>query len=64
MIVFDDMIVDMLSNEKVNPIVTELSIRGGKLNVSVVFITHSHFAVPKHSRLTSTYCFIMKTPNI
>ena len=39
LIVFDDMIADMLSNKKLNPIVTELFIRGRKLNISVVFIT-------------------------
>ena len=45
--VFDDMITDMLSNEKFNPVVTELFIRGGKLNISLVFITQSYFALPK-----------------
>ena len=39
LIVFDDMIADMLSNKKLNPIVTELFIRGRKLNISLVFIT-------------------------
>ena len=38
-IVFDDMIPDMLSNKKLNPIVTELFIRGRKLKISLVFIT-------------------------
>ena len=38
--VFNDMIADMLSNQKLNPIVTELFIRGRKLNISLVFITH------------------------
>ena len=41
------MITDMLSNKKLNPIVTELLIRGGKLNISFVFITQSYFTVPK-----------------
>ena len=45
--VFDDIITDMLSNEKFNPAVTELFIRGGKLNISLVFITQSYFALPK-----------------
>ena len=40
------MIVDMLSNKKLNPI-TELFVRGRKLNISLVFITQSYFAVPK-----------------
>ena len=47
LIVFDDMISDMLSNKKLNPIVTELFIRGRKLNISLVFITQSYFTNPK-----------------
>ena len=42
-----DMIADMLSNKKLNPIVTELFIRGRKLTLSLLFITQSYFAVPK-----------------
>ena len=63
LIVFDDMIADMLSNKKLNPIVTELLIRGRKLNISLVFITQSYFAVPKNIRLNSTHYFVMKIPN-
>ena len=65
LIVFDDMIADMLSNKKLNPILTELFIRGRKLtfNISLVFITQSHFAVPKNIRLNSTHYFIMKILN-
>ena len=47
LIVFDDMITDILSNKKPNPIVTELFIIGRKLNISLAFITQSYFAVPK-----------------
>ena len=47
LIVFDDIIVDMLNNKKLNPIVTELFIRVRKLNISLVFITQSYFAMPK-----------------
>ena len=47
MIVFDDMTADMLSNKKLNSVVTELFIIGRKLNISLVFITQSYFAVPK-----------------
>ena len=47
LIAFDDIIVDMLSNKKLNPIVTELFIRVRKLNISLVFITQSYFAMPK-----------------
>ena len=63
LIVFDDMIVDMLSNKKLNQIVTELFIRGRKLNISLVFITQVYFAAPKNIRLNSTHYFIMKIPN-
>ena len=63
MIVFDDMIADMLSNEKLNPIVTELFIRGRKLNISLVFITQSYFSVPKNIRVNSTHYFVIKIPN-
>ena len=63
LIVFDDMIADMLSNKKLNPIVTELFIRGRKLNISLVFITQSYFAVWKNIRLNSTHYFVMKIPN-
>ena len=63
-IFFDDMIADMINNDKLNPIVTELFIRGRKLNISMVFITQSYFKVPKDVRLNSTHIFIMKIPNI
>ena len=52
----------MLSNKKINPIVTELLIRGGKLNVSLFFITQFYFAVPKKIKLNSTHYFVMKIP--
>ena len=63
LIVFDNMIADMLINKKLNSIVTEFFIRARKLNISLVFITQSFFAVPKNIRLNSTYCFVMKIPN-
>ena len=47
LIVFDDMIADMINNTKLNPVVTELFIRGRRLNISIVFITQSYFKVPK-----------------
>ena len=62
-IVFDEMIAAMINNNKLNPIVTELLIRGRKLNISIVFITQSYFKVPKDVRLNSTHFFIMKIPN-
>ena len=60
---FDDMIADMLSNKELNPAVTELPIRGRELNISLVFITQSYFAVPKDIRLCCTRYFIMKILN-
>ena len=63
LIVFDDMIADMINNKKLNPIVTELFIRGRKLNISIVVITQSYFKVPKDLRLNSTHFFIKKIPN-
>ena len=63
LIVFDDVIADMISNNKLNPIVTELFIRDRKLNISIVFITQSYFKVPKDVRLNSTHFFIMQIPN-
>ena len=63
LIVFDDMIADMINNNKLNPVVTELFIRGRKLDISIVFITQSYFKVPKVVRLNYTHFFIMKIPN-
>ena len=58
LIVFDDMIADMESNKKLIPIVTELFLRGRKLNISLVFNSESYFKMPKRNTL-----FIMKIPN-
>ena len=55
LIVFDDMIADMINNKKVNPIVTELFIRARKLNISIIFITQSYFRVPKDGRLNTNF---------
>ena len=63
LIVFDDMIADMINNKKLNSIVTELFIRGKKLNISLVFITQSYFKVPKDVRLNATHFCIAKIPN-
>ena len=60
LIVFDDMIADMIQNEKLNSIVTELFVRGRKLNIYLVFITQSCFKVPKDVRLNTTHFFITK----
>ena len=63
LIAFDDMIADMIHNKKLNSIVTELFIRGRKLNISIAFITQSYFKVPKDVRLTTSLFFIAKIPN-
>ena len=63
LIVFDDMIADMIHNKKLNSIVTELFIRGRKLNISLVFITQSYFKVQKDVRLNATHFFITKILN-
>ena len=60
LIVFNDTIANMLSNKKLNPIVTELFIRGRKLNIPLVFITESYFAVPKNISLNSRQYFVTK----
>ena len=57
------MIADMINNKKLTPVVTELFIRGRKLNISIVFITQSYFKVPKDVRLNSTHFFITRIPN-
>ena len=57
------MIADMINNKKLNSIVTELFIRGRKLNISLVFITQSYFKLPKDVRLNTTHFFFTKIPN-
>ena len=53
-IVFYDMIADMINNKKLNTIVTELFIRRRKLDISIVFITQSYFEITRNVRLNST----------
>ena len=57
LIVFDDMIADIMTNKKFQSIIKELFIRCRKLNISLVFITQSYFSVPKDVRLNSTHYF-------
>ena len=57
------MIADMINNKKLNSVVTELFIRGRKLNISLAFITQSYFKVTKDFRLNSTHFFVMKILN-
>ena len=63
LIVFDDMMADIIKNKKLNLIVTELFIGGRKLIIFLVFITQSYFKIPKDVRLNSTDFLIIKTPN-
>ena len=63
LIVSDDMIADMINSRRLESIVTELFIRGRKLNLSLVFITQSYFKVPKDVRLNTTHFFVTKIPN-
>ena len=60
LIVFDDMIADMIHNTKLNSIVTELFIRGRKLNISLVFITQSYCKVPRDVRLNTSHFLSQK----
>ena len=63
LIVFDDMIVDIMTNKSFQSIIKELFIRCRKINISFVFITQSYFSVPKDVRLNSTHYFIIKINN-
>ena len=62
-IVFDDMISDIFRHKKSCPTVTELFIRGRRLNISLVFITQAYFVVLETIRLNFAHCFIMKIPS-
>ena len=63
LIVFNDMIAEMIHNKKLNSLVIELFIRGRKLNISLVFIMQQYFKAPKDVRLNTTHFFIAKVPN-
>ena len=60
LIVFGDMIADMINNKNLNSVVTELFIRDRKLNISLVFINQSYFKVPKDLRLNTTHFLLQK----
>ena len=60
LIVFDYMIADMIYNKKPKSVVTELFIRGRKINISLVFITQSYFKVPKDVRLVFRATFLLE----
>ena len=57
------MIPDMINNKKLNPVVSELFIRGRKINIFNLFTIESYFFVSKNIRLNTTHYFIMKIPN-
>ena len=63
LIVFDDMIADIMTNKRFQTIINELFIRCRKLNISLVFITQSYLSVPKDVRLNTTHYLIMKINN-
>ena len=63
LIVFDDMIEDIMTNNNFKSIIKELFIRCRKINILLVFITQSYFSVPKDVRLNSTHYLIMKINN-
>ena len=60
LIVFDDMVADIMRSAKFKAIIKELFIRCRKLNISIVFITQSYFRTSKDERLNSTHCILMK----
>ena len=53
----------MINNKNLDSVVTELFIRGRKVNISIVFISQSYLKVPKDVRLNTTHFFIMEIPN-
>ena len=63
LIVFDDMIADIMTNKTFQSIIKEFFIRCTKLNISLVFITQSYFSVPKDVILNSIHYLIMKINN-
>ena len=63
LIVFDDMILHIITNKQFQAIIKELFIRCRKLNISLVFITQSYFSIPKDVKLNSTHYLILKIKN-
>ena len=59
LIVFDDMIADIMTYKKFQTIIKELFIGCRKLNISLVFIPQSYFSVPKEVRLNITHHLIL-----
>ena len=63
LIIFDDMIANIMRSKKFKAIVKELFIRCRKLNISIVFITQSYFRTPEDARLNSIHYILMKIGN-
>ena len=63
LMVFDDMTADIEYNKNFKQIIKELFYRARKINVSIVFITHSYFRALKDARLNSTRYILMKIDN-
>ena len=63
LISFDDMIADIMNNQKFQAIIKELFIRCRNLIISLVLIFQSYFSVPKDVRLNSTHYLIIKINN-
>ena len=60
MVVFDDVIVDIETNNKLSPIVNGSFLRGRNLKISLVSVSQSYFKVSKTIKLNVTHCIIMK----
>ena len=63
LIVFDDMLADIITNKKFPLIIKKLFIRCRKLDISIVFVTQPYFKTPKDARLNSTHYLLMKIQN-
>ena len=63
LIVFDDMIAEIMTHKRFQAIIKELFIRCRKLNISLLFITQSYISVPKNVRINSTHYLIMNINN-
>ena len=63
LIVFNDIIADIMTNKNFQAIIKELFTRCRKLNISLMFITQSYFSVPNNVRSNSTHYLIMKINN-
>ena len=63
LIIFDDLIADIEYNKNFKQIIKKLFYRARKINVSIVFITQSHFRALKDARLNSMHYILMKINN-